>query len=64
MRKEYVQGWIVKKETTKDKRKKVELVSRVYHVRESAQQLVEMLNKQAKQGEAFFLSEKLGIDEV
>lgn len=64
MRKEYVQGWIVKKETTKDKRKKVELVSRVYHVRESAQQLVEMLNKQAKQGEAFFLSEKLGIDDV
>lgn len=64
MRKEYVQGWIVKKETTKDKRKKVELVSRVYHVKESAQQLVEMLNKQAKQGEAFFLSEKLGIDEV
>lgn len=64
MRKEYVQGWIVKKETTKDKRKKVELVSRVYHVKESAQQLVEMLNKQAKQGEAFFLSEKLGIDEI
>ena len=64
MRKEYVQGWIVKKETTKDKRKKVELVSRVYHVRESAQQLVEMLNKQAKQGEAFFLSEKLGIDDA
>jgi len=64
MKQEYVQGWIVKKETTKDRRKKVELVSRVYHVKESAQQLVDILNKQAKQGEAFFLSEKHGVDDI
>ena len=48
MKQEYVQGWIVKKETTKDKRKKIELVSRVYHVKQSAQQLVELLNKRRR----------------
>lgn len=64
MKQEYVQGWIVKKETTKGKRKEIELVSRVYHVKESAQQLVKLLNNQAKQGEAFFLSEKHGVDDI